>query len=116
MGGALVFIGALTHLLLDEIYSIDFAGNRVKRSFGTAMKLYDYKKPASAFLMVCGLAGFMFIAPPIGNFYALVKSGDNWSYLANRLLPHGKWFDIKLLRIRLANSGEDALETTGSID
>ena len=57
MGGALIFIGAITHLLLDELYSIDFAGNRVKRSFGTAMKLFDYRKPASALLMSTAACG-----------------------------------------------------------
>ncbi len=116
MGGAIIFIGALTHLLLDELYSIDFAGNRVKRSFGTALKLFDYKKPASALLMTAVLAGFLFVAPPVGNFYTLVKSSENWAYLRTRLLPQGKWFDIKGLTVQLADSDEDVPLTTGSID
>lgn len=33
--------GFLLHLLLDELYSIDIEGMRLKRSFGTAMKLLD---------------------------------------------------------------------------
>ena len=116
MGGTIVFIGALTHLLLDELYSIDFAGNRVKRSFGTAMKLFDYKKPASAILMTAVLGGVLYIAPPVGNFYTLVKSSDNWSYLRTRLLPQGKWFDIKALRLQLADSDEEAPVVTGSTE
>jgi membrane-bound metal-dependent hydrolase YbcI (DUF457 family) len=116
MGGAIIFIGALTHLLLDELYSIDFAGNRVKRSFGTALKLFDYKKPTSAILMTVVLAGIMYVAPPAGNFYTLVKSSDNWMYLQTRLLPKGKWFDIKELRMKLADSDDEAPEITGSID
>lgn len=31
--------GFLIHLLLDEAFSVDLAGKRLKRSFGTAMKL-----------------------------------------------------------------------------
>ena len=31
--------GFLVHLLLDEAFSVDLAGKRLKRSFGTAMKL-----------------------------------------------------------------------------
>ena len=116
MGGALIFIGALTHLLLDELYSIDFAGNRVKRSFGTALKLFDYKKPASAMLMVGALVGLLYIAPPVGNFYTLVKSADNWSYLRSRLMPNGKWFDLKQLRLKLADSEEEMPIVTGSTD
>ncbi|MCP4936226.1 MAG: metal-dependent hydrolase [bacterium] len=116
MGGSIIFIGALTHLLFDELYSIDFAGNRVKRSFGTAMKLFDYKKPASAILMTAVLGGILYVAPPVGNFYTLVKSSDNWSYLRTRLLPQGKWFDIRALRLRLADSDEEAPTVTGTIE
>lgn len=32
--------GFLTHLVLDEIYSVDFRGVRLKKSFGTALKLW----------------------------------------------------------------------------
>lgn len=39
MAGAVV-IGCLTHLVLDEIFSIDLRGRRLKRSFGTAIKLW----------------------------------------------------------------------------
>lgn len=46
-----MLIGVLIHLLLDEIYSIDIEGRRLKRSFGTAFKLYDYGKPVTAMLM-----------------------------------------------------------------
>lgn len=37
-----VFIGVLSHLMLDEIYSIEWAGGRwrFKKSFGTAIKLW----------------------------------------------------------------------------
>lgn len=116
MGGAIIFIGALTHLILDELYSIDFAGNRVKRSFGTALKLFDYKKPTSAVLMTVVLAGVLYVAPPAGNFYTLVKSSDNWAYLQTRLLPKGKWFDFKELRLKLADSNDEGPEITGSVD
>lgn len=38
-----VVIGFLSHLLLDEVYSVDLNGRRlrVKRSFGTALKWYN---------------------------------------------------------------------------
>ena len=37
--GGFVFLGGFVHLLLDEIYSVDLRNVRIKRSFGTAMKL-----------------------------------------------------------------------------
>ena len=33
-----VFIGFILHLLLDELYSVDLMGRRLKRSWGTALK------------------------------------------------------------------------------
>ena len=35
------FTGFLTHLLLDELYSVNLFGLKIKESFGTALKLYD---------------------------------------------------------------------------
>ncbi len=39
-----MFGGCIVHLLLDEIYSVDFMGVRIKRSFGTALKLIDTER------------------------------------------------------------------------
>jgi len=39
--GFIIFFGFIIHLLLDEIYSIDAFGIKMKKSFGTALKLYD---------------------------------------------------------------------------
>lgn len=39
--GLSVMAGVLIHLLLDELYSVDIAGVRLKKSFGTAVKLID---------------------------------------------------------------------------
>ena len=36
-----IFFGFMTHLILDEVFSIDIHGMRMKKSFGTAVKLYD---------------------------------------------------------------------------
>jgi hypothetical protein len=35
-----VVLGFLSHLFLDEVYSVDLRGRRVKKSLGTAMKWY----------------------------------------------------------------------------
>lgn len=37
---AAVFIGFMSHLILDELYSIDIRRVRIKRSFGTALKFW----------------------------------------------------------------------------
>ena len=47
-----VVIGFTSHLVLDEIYSVDWQGKkiRVKRSFGTALKLFG-KSPILNIIM-----------------------------------------------------------------
>lgn len=51
--------GYLTHLLLDELWSVDFEGRRIKKSFGTALALGSSSKTATglayALLAVVGL-------------------------------------------------------------
>lgn len=42
LGGACLGAGFIVHLLLDELYSVDLANKRMKKSFGTALKLYHY--------------------------------------------------------------------------
>ena len=39
----LFFIGFMTHLILDECYSVDLSNVEIKRSFGTAIKLFNSK-------------------------------------------------------------------------
>lgn len=35
-----VFLGFILHLLLDEVYSVDLMGRRLKKSWGTALKFF----------------------------------------------------------------------------
>jgi len=35
-----VMLGSLSHLVLDEVFSVDLAGERIKRSFGSALKFW----------------------------------------------------------------------------
>ena len=41
--GIFLLLGFVTHLFLDEIYSIDLSHKRIKSSFGTAMKPFSLK-------------------------------------------------------------------------
>jgi len=54
-----VVLGFLLHLLLDEIYSVDLIGRRIKKSSGTALKFFGNNSGANMFayanLIVLGL-------------------------------------------------------------
>jgi membrane-bound metal-dependent hydrolase YbcI (DUF457 family) len=47
-------LGFLLHLFLDEVYSIDLMGRRIKKSSGTAMKLWGNSPLANLFVFSCG--------------------------------------------------------------
>ncbi len=60
--GMFVFLGFITHLILDEIYSVDLSGARMKKSFGTALKLWN--KDTKSVLIFYLLAILLFMAMP----------------------------------------------------
>lgn len=94
LAGAFMLFGYLVHLALDEIYSVDFNNNRVKRSFGTAMKLIDSRHPkATAAMAFAALAAF-FVTPEASTFFANLTDPEVWAGLGDRLLPEGSWFGI----------------------
>jgi len=86
-------IGFLTHLILDEIYSVDVMDTRIKASFGTALKLFDHRRPSHS-VAVAAATALMFLAtPPAGSFLESITSRTLWVGLNQRLLPeNNKWF------------------------
>ena len=62
--GAALLFGAMIHLLLDEMYSVDMVGARMKRSFGT-FKLFDYREPGNSLAMVAVIAAMTPWLPPL---------------------------------------------------
>lgn len=78
-GLALAF-GMMVHLLLDECYSVDLVGIRVKRSFGTALKFFDYRKPFNSLLMLLLTSTLIPWLPPWSALTQLVSEGvRHWS-------------------------------------
>lgn len=87
--GFFIFIGYIIHLVLDELYSVDFNNARVKRSFGTACKLYEYKNIQASLIMLLLVFGMFFMVPnakDVNNTliskHTLVKIKDSFLPLA----------------------------------
>ena len=98
LSGVFMLFGYIVHLLLDEIYSVDFSGNRVKRSFGTALKLIEYRNWGASFLMFAATVGMFYLTPPFGAFFDVVSTADVWGHLAERMWPQDGWFGFSLER------------------
>ena len=77
--GMFVFFGYLVHLILDEIYSVDLSNRRIKRSFGTALKLYS--KDTKSTLLFYILVGVLFWQMPQKREF--INSWTKFDIIAN---------------------------------
>ncbi len=96
LAAGFMFVGFLTHLILDELYSVDVMDTRIKASFGTAMKLFDYRKLGHSAAMAAATAGVFFLTPPTTTFTTGITEKSMWSSLNKRLLPKDKWFGFDI--------------------
>ncbi|WP_404414865.1 metal-dependent hydrolase [Marinospirillum sp.] len=61
--GLAIFLGFILHLLLDELYSVDFEGARLKRSFGSALKIYQKDFISGSLLALAALTALVWLLP-----------------------------------------------------
>ena len=116
LAGGFLLIGFLTHLVLDEIYSVDVLGNHIKKSFGTAFKPFDRRNPWGSAVMAAAVA-LLLVTPSFTTFYDGITSRPMWTALNDRLLPKDTWFGIMLKRDRMIASpaAEAGAPVTGSL-
>jgi len=76
LSGGFVFLGGLIHLILDEIYSVDLRNIKIKRSFGTALKIADLESKLLSLAMVVVIALLWISVPEITNTVAILS---DWS-------------------------------------
>lgn len=63
LNGVFIALGFIVHLLLDELYSVDLSNSRMKKSFGTALKLFSYNNMTASVLMMLCTMMLCWIAP-----------------------------------------------------
>ncbi|ASK17820.1 metal-dependent hydrolase [Halomonas sp. N3-2A] len=73
---AAVLLGFIIHLSLDELFSVDLEGARLKRSFGTALKLGDGRRPLSNVFMLIALFTLVPWVPPWDVLIELFHQGS----------------------------------------
>lgn len=87
--GASLSGGFLVHLALDELFSVDLVGARVKRSFGTALKLGSLRRPIATALLYAALAGLVFAGPPLDRVARDVTAKRSREAIAAKLRALG---------------------------
>jgi len=121
LGAGFMFIGYLVHLVLDEMYSVDITGRRLKASFGTALKFFDNRYPTAAIAMAAATALTLIVTPSPKTFVDGMSSKEMWAGLNERMWPEKSWFGIvprhrhMVARPDDSQSGTNGLET-GSIE
>lgn len=91
--GIFILIGFLTHLILDELYSVDLRGVSLKRSFGTALSFGSFNAPLQTGLLYLLTAGLFYLAPPAHDLLDFIFSPRLHQLLMERLLPVQGWFN-----------------------
>ena len=118
LAGGFLLVGFLTHLILDEMYSVDVIGNHIKKSFGTAFKPIDMRNPAGSAAMAVAAVVLLLLTPSISVFYEGITSRQMWASLHQRLLPQDRWFGVVIDR-QVATmpppTGAAMPQTTGSL-
>jgi hypothetical protein len=118
LAGGFLFIGYLTHLVLDEMYSVDVIGNHIKKSFGTAFRPYDSRNLIGSAAMAAVAVALLFVTPSITTFYDGLTSRPMWASLNARLLPQEHWFKALVDRGHMVAGPANAAsvpQTTGSL-
>lgn len=116
LAASFLFVGFITHLVLDEVFSVDLLDRRIKASFGTAFKLLDRKHPIHSWAMIGAVAVAVFAAPSPATFFDNFTAPSLWTGLEQRLLPNDKWFGFLGPASDLARQPEAGADlTTGSI-
>ncbi|MBC6906286.1 hypothetical protein DWB84_12515 [Saccharophagus sp. K07] len=74
--------GYCIHLLLDEIFAVDFMNVAMKRSFGSAFKLFDYRNITTSGIMAVAVIALYFLTPSYAEFVAILFDKDTYAGLA----------------------------------
>jgi len=74
LAGSFVALGYLTHLCLDEIAGVDLLNQRMKRSFGTAIKPFSIASPVASMTMFLGTLALVYLAPTVAPVVAAIRA------------------------------------------
>lgn len=92
MAGMYVTLGYLVHLVLDEVYSIDLGGVKVRRSFGTALKLFSRRSWRMSILLYGATALAFYLAPDLDTVTSVMVDDQAYRQIVDRLIPTEGWF------------------------
>ncbi len=96
--GVVFALNYLIHLLTDELFSIDIGNRKIKKSFGTAFKLFRFKSLSDkiyTLIIYLILSILYYVAPSNELFFDIFSSKETWIEFKANLLPNDDiWFNL----------------------
>ncbi|AKP74723.1 hypothetical protein Psal006b_03059 [Piscirickettsia salmonis] len=86
--GIFVTFGFMVHLILDEMYSVDLSNAYIKRSFGTACKVYSQQFMLYFAILYGLLVASFFVVPRYIVLKNEIFTLKNYHKIETRLLPN----------------------------
>lgn len=87
--GLFFLFGYLLHFTLDELVSVNLFGLSIKRSLGTAMKLFDSKTPILYLFLYFAIICTLWVMPPYELWLESFTQLENFFQI---WFPHEGWF------------------------
>jgi len=87
-----VFVGYLSHLIIDEIYSIEFSSARIKWTFGSACKLFSMDNWYYYVYLYLLIVVLVYFAPNSKPFLDQFIDGTFFSEMSKNFFPSKGWF------------------------
>ena len=116
LSGLFISTGFIIHLLLDEIYSVDLSNSRLKRSFGTALKVYGYRSSFASMLMLLCTLGLYTVAPSTTPFINALQTANNSTHSEKPNIGHKStlptWVDYLRSNLKKDNKTKDSHQQT----
>jgi len=85
--GIFIFIGYLVHLILDELYSVDLANKRLKKSFGTALKIAQFRYKTGVILLILLIFITLPFTPSTDYVLKILSHSHTQQQIKGKLLP-----------------------------
>lgn len=85
--GSFLLLGYVTHLVVDDLAGANATGERVRRSFGAALKLFNRREPVAFSLLYASLAAAIWLAPSPDGFINQLEQGLHTLPVAAQAAP-----------------------------
>lgn len=83
--GFFMSLGYFVHLSLDELYSVDVSNRKLKKSFGTALKIASLRYKLGSLLLLCATVSAYYYTPSTEDVTKILTHSQTYQKIQNKL-------------------------------